>query len=173
MSAEQVSNRSKEFEESVQSSSGIFCWPNSSGSSHDKTSERVSDTISASDGIIIRIPGPHVCLVNSPLTYNYLLDYVMQILGYILQYVENDLTEDLKADLPADFLIPDADYEAVFNDTTKPQKAPHAPVADPSTDIIPAAATTAVTSPKDVPPPSRKEEPVYSSGYYFAPKLRV
>ena len=67
MRAEQLSKHSKEFEESVQSASGIFCWSNS-GSLHSKASERGADIISASDGVVIRIPGPQVCLVNPSLT---------------------------------------------------------------------------------------------------------
>ena len=86
----------------------------------------------------------------------------------MLQYVDDDLTQDLRQDLPEDFLIPDSDYEAVFGGGTKP-KAPAQAVAgpsitDPSTDT-PAAATTAVSAPK--------EEPVYASGYYPARKARV
>ena len=176
MNADQLSKRAKEFEESVQSSSGIFCWSNS-GSSQTKSSERETQTISVNDGLIIRIPGPQVCLVNSPLTYNHLLNYVMQILGYMLQYVDNDLTQDMDAELPDDFLISDEDYEAGFakvDDAPKaPSRAAHAlapTVADSSTNI-PETATAVASAPSFK--KAHKEEPVYSSGYYFAPKSRV
>ncbi|KIJ90210.1 hypothetical protein K443DRAFT_15285 [Laccaria amethystina LaAM-08-1] len=155
MSAQQVSNRSKEFEEYVQSSNGIFCWSNSS-SSHAQSSSRSSQTITASDGVVIRIPGP-------------------QILGYMLQYVENDLTKDLNPDLPTDFLLSDADYEAGFNkidNAPKASEAAHAlaPPANSSTNTLVAAAT-ADTPPSSVSPP--KKDPVHASGYYAAPKQRV
>lgn len=86
----------------------------------------------------------------------------------MLQYVDDDLTQDLRTDLPDDFLIPDKDYEAGFNEGTKPKAPARAlagpSVTDPSTDT-PAAATTAVSPPK--------EEPVYASGYYLTPKARA
>jgi len=204
MSTEQLSKHSKEFEESVRASSGIFCWSNS-GSSHSKVSEIGADILSASDGVVIRIPGPQVCLVNSPLTCNYLLSYVVQILGYMLQYVDNDLTQDLNADLPDNFLISDADYEAGFDKINNAPTVPGAahalapPVAVSYTETLAAATPVSVfkevslpkevfplqevSLPKEVFPPQEvslpkevsppEEEPVYSSGYYFAPKLRV
>jgi Tfp pilus tip-associated adhesin PilY1 len=181
MSEEQLSRYSHEdVEEDVKSSSGIFCWSSSSSSSKSKRSERETFTSAASDGLIIRIPGPQVCLLKLSLTYKY-LNYVMQILGYMLQYVDNDLTQDLPSTLSDDFLIADADYEAGFNktfnstgfnntfngtgftstgfiDINDPSKALVPPVADSST-------TTAVSAPK--------EKPAHSSGFYPAPKARA
>ena len=84
----------------------------------------------------------------------------------MLQYVDNDLTQDVCTDLPDNILIPDSDNEAGFSGGTKP-KAPACALAgpsitDPSTDT-PAAATTAVSAPK--------EEPVYASSYHLTPKV--
>ena len=131
--------------------------------------QRETQTISANDGLIIRIPGPQVCLVNSPLTYSYLRNYVTQILGYMLQYVDNDLTQDMDAELPDDLLISDEDYEAGFakvDDAPKAPRASHAlapTLADSSTDIPETA--TAVASASSF-KKAHKEEPVYSSRYY-------
>ncbi|EDR10018.1 uncharacterized protein LACBIDRAFT_317895 [Laccaria bicolor S238N-H82] len=91
MSEEQVKKHAGEFANSAESSSGIFCW-STSRSSHSKRSEKDISTSAASDGLVIRIPGP-------------------QILGYMMQYPDNDISQDLRRDLPDDFLIPDEDYE--------------------------------------------------------------
>ena len=94
----------------------------------------------------------------------------------MLQYVDNDLTQDMDAELPDDFLISDEDYEAGFakaDDAPKAPRAAHAlapTVADSSTDT-PETATAVASAPSFK--NAHKEEPVYSSGYYFAPKSRV
>ena len=92
-----------------------------------------------------------------------------------LQYVDNDLTQDMDAELPDDLLISDEDYEAGFAKVDDAPKAPRwhalAPtLADSSTDI-PETATAVASAPSSK--KAQKEAPVYSSGYYFAPKSRV
>ena len=73
MSVEQTTRYKGEFANSAESSSGIFCW-STSQSSNSKRSEQELSTSSASDGLIIRIPGPQVCLFYSSLTFKYLID---------------------------------------------------------------------------------------------------
>ena len=73
MTEGQTQKYAGEFANSAESSSGIFCWSTSS-SSNSKRSEKELSTKSASDGLIIRIPGPQVCLFYSSLTFKHLID---------------------------------------------------------------------------------------------------
>jgi len=99
MTATQVSSDAANFQQTLVKSQGTLCF--STSSAETTPPQNSYNFTSASDGIIIRIPGP-------------------QILGYYLQLTDNDQTQPVPVTLPDGFLISDADYDSGVTAPAKP-----------------------------------------------------
>ncbi|PPQ73207.1 hypothetical protein CVT24_010024 [Panaeolus cyanescens] len=95
MSSTDIEKSGAAMQETAASSAGVLCWSTSSAS-QSSSSTNTCATELASDGLVIRIPGP-------------------QILGYILQITDSDQAQPLPTQLPPGFLIPDDQYDNTLN----------------------------------------------------------